>query len=125
MLSLREACQEVLYRGSDDESHLDNSGALESWLFVEREGSPCDVDGAALQDARNAPTPVPDELHQESNLNVGEGDQAAVRYDIVDGNMELMLEKNVLAQGIRFESEEGSKCDSNIYIYFFLPWRVQ
>ena len=34
LLSLREARQEVLYRGSDDESHLDNSEALESWLFV-------------------------------------------------------------------------------------------
>ena len=106
MLSLREARQEVLYRGSDDESHLDNSEALESWLFVEREGSPCDVDGAALQDARNAPTPVPDDLHQETDLNVCEGDQAAVRYDVVDGNVELMLEKDVLAQGILFESEE-------------------
>ena len=120
MLSLREACQEVLYRGSDDESHLDNSEALESWLFVEREGSPCDVDGAALQDARNAPTPVPDDLHQETDLNVGEGDQAAVRYDVVDGNMELMLEKDVLAQGILFGSEEGSKCDSKIYFLYFL-----
>ena len=39
----------------------------ESWLFAEREESPCDVDG----DARNAPTPVPDDLHQETDLNVG------------------------------------------------------
>ena len=43
-----------------------------SWFFVEREGSPRDVDGAALQDARRVPTPVPDDLHQESDLNIGE-----------------------------------------------------
>ena len=29
--------------------------------------------------------------------------------------MELMLENNVLAQEILFESEEGSKCDSKIF----------
>ena len=57
LFSLRESRQEVLCRGSDEESHLDNSE--ESWLFAEREGSPRDVDG----DARNAPTPVPDDLH--------------------------------------------------------------
>ena len=64
--------------------------------------SPRDVDGAALQDARNVPTPVPDDLHQETDWNVGEGDQAAVGYDIVDGNMELMLENKVLARGNYF-----------------------
>ena len=69
-------------------------------MFTEREGSPRDVDGAALQDARNAPTPVPDDLHQETDLNVGEGDQAAVGYDVGYGNMELMSENSVLAQGI-------------------------
>ena len=100
LLSLRESCQEVLYRGGDEESHLDNSE--ESWLFAEREGSPRDVDG----DARNAPTPVPDDLHQETDLNVGEGDQAAVGYAVVDGNMELMSESNILAQRILSESEE-------------------
>ena len=84
MLSLRESRQKVLCRGSDEESHLDNSE--ESRLFAEREESPRDVDG----DARIAPTPVPDDLHQETDLNVGEGDQAAVGYDVVDGNMELM-----------------------------------
>ena len=67
-------------------------------MFAERE----DVNG----DARNDPTPVPDDLHQETDLNVCEGDQAAVGYDVVDGNMELMSETNVLAQGILFESEE-------------------
>ena len=92
MLSLRESRQEVLCRGSDEECHLDNSE--ESWLFAEREGSPRDVDG----DARNAPTPVPDDLHQETDFNVGEGDQAAVGYDAVDGNMKLMSETNVLAR---------------------------
>ena len=107
MLSLREAHQEVFYRGSDEKSHLDNSE--ESWFFVEREGSPRDVDGAALQDARNVPTPVPDDLHQESDLNIGEGDQVAVGYYVVDGNMELMSENNVLAQGILFGSEEVLK----------------
>ena len=100
LLSLRESRQAVLYRGSDEESHLDNSE--ESWLFAEREGSTRDVNG----DARNAPTPGPDDLHQETDLNVGEGDQVAVRYDVVDGNMELMSENYVLAQGILFESEE-------------------
>ena len=82
MLSLRKAHQEVFYRGSDEESHLDNSE--ESWFFAEREGSPRDVDGAALQDARNVPTPVPDYLHQENGLNIGEGDQAAVGYGVLD-----------------------------------------
>ena len=113
MLSLIEAHQEVFYRGSDEESHLDNSE--ESWLFVEREGSLRNVDGAALQDARD----VPDDLHQETDLNVGEGDQAAVGYDVVDGNMELMSENNVLAQGILFESKEGRKWDSKIFFFFF------
>ena len=107
MLSLREAHQEVFYRGSDEESHLDNSD--ESWFFVEREGSPRDVDGAALQDARNVSTPVPDDLHQESDLNIGEGDQVAVRYYVVDGNMELTSENNVLAHVILFGSEEVLK----------------
>ena len=83
--------------------------------FAEREGFPHDVDGAACQEGRNVPTPVPDDIHQEGDLNVGEGDQAAVGYDVVDGNMELMLENNVLAQGILFESEEASKCDSKIF----------
>ena len=119
LLSLREAHQEIFYKGSDEESHSDNSE--ESWLFVDREGSPRDVDGAALQDTRNAPTPVPDDLHQKTDLNVGEGDQAAVRYDVVDGNMERMSENDVLALDILFESEEGSKCDSKI----FLQWRLQ
>ena len=64
---------------------------------------------------RNVPTPVPDDIYQETDLNVGEGDQAAVDYDVVDGNIELVLENNVLAQGILFESEEGSKCDSMIF----------
>ena len=100
MLSLRKSRQEVLCTGSDEESHLDNSE--ESWLFAEREESPRDVDG----DAQNAPTPVPDDLHHETDLNVGEGDQAAVGYGVVDGNMELTPETNVLAQGILFESEE-------------------
>ena len=113
LLSLIEAHQEVFYRGSDEESHLDNSE--ESWLFVEREGSLRNVDGAALQDARD----VPDDLHQETDLNVGEGDQAAVGYDVVDGNMELMSENNVLAQGILFESKEGRKWDSKIFFFFF------
>ena len=94
LLSPRESRQEVLYRGSDEESHVDNSE--ESWFFAEREGSPRDVDG----DMRNALTPVPDDLHQKTDLNVGEGDQAAVGHDVVDGNMELMSENNVLAQGI-------------------------
>ena len=107
MLSLREAHQEVFYRGSDEESHLDNS--KESWFFVDREGSPRDVDGAALQDAWNVPTPVPDDLHQESDMNIGEGDQVAVGYYVVDGNMELMSENNVRAQGILFGSEEVLK----------------
>ena len=71
-------------------------------MIAKREGSPCDVDG----DARNASTPVPDDLHRETELNVGEGNEAAVRYDIVDGNMELMSGNNVLSQGHRFESEE-------------------
>ena len=70
-------------------------------MFAEREESPRDVDG----DARNAPTPDPDDLHQETDLNVGEGDQAAVGYGVVDGKVELMSETNVLAQGILFESE--------------------
>ena len=96
LFSLRDSRQEILCRGSDEESHLYNSE--ESRLFAERE----DVNG----DARNDPTPVPDDLHQETDLNVREGDQAAVGYDIVDGNMELMSETNVLAQGILFESEE-------------------
>ena len=69
-------------------------------MFAYGEGFPHDVDGAALQDARNAPTPVPDDLHQETDLNVGESDQAAVKYDVVVGNMELMSENNVPAQGI-------------------------
>ena len=101
LLSLRESHQEDLYRGSDEESHRDNSG--ESWIFAEREGSPRDVDG----DAQNVPAPVPGDLHQETDLNIGEGDQAAVGYDVVDGNMELMSGNNVLAQRISFESEEG------------------
>ena len=100
LLSWRESRQEILCRGSDKESHLHNSE--ESWLFVQREDSPRDVDG----NARNAPTPVPDDLHQETDLNVGEGDQAAVGYDVLDGSMELMSEINILAQGILFESEE-------------------
>ena len=99
-LSLRESRQELLCRGSDEKSHLHNSE--ESWLFAEREESPRDVDG----DARYAPTPAPDDLHHETDLNVGEGDQAAVEYGVVDGNMELMSETNVLAQRILFESEE-------------------
>ena len=78
---------------------------------------PRDVDSAALQDERNATSPVPDDLHQETDLNVGEGDQAAVGYDVMDGNMELMSENNVLAQGILFESEEVNET--------FLPWRLQ
>ena len=82
MLSLRKAHQEVFYGGSDEESHLDSSE--ESWFFAEREGSPRDVDGEALQEARNVPNPVPDYLHQENDLNIGEGDQAAVRYGVVD-----------------------------------------
>ena len=41
---------------------------------MEREGSPRDVDHAALQDSQSVPTPVPDDLHQESDLNIGEGD---------------------------------------------------
>ena len=60
LLSLRESRQEVLCRGSDEESHSDNSE--ESRLFAEREESPRDDHG----DARNAPTPVPDDLHQET-----------------------------------------------------------
>ena len=90
MLSLREAHQEVFYRGSHEQSHLDISD--ESRFFLEREGSHRDVDGAALQDERNAPTPVPHDLHQETDLNIGEGDQAAVGYDVVDGNMQPMSE---------------------------------
>ena len=96
MLTLRESRQEVLSRGSDEEPHLDNSE--ESWLFAEREESPRDVDGYG----RNALTPVPDDLHQETDWTVGEGSQAAVRYGVVDSNMELMLETSVLAQGILF-----------------------
>ena len=69
-------------------------------MFAEREQSLRDVDG----DARNAPTPVPDNLHQETDLSVSEGDQAAVGYGVVDGKMELMSETNVLAHGILFES---------------------
>ena len=114
LLSLREAHQEVFYRDSDEESHLDNSEG--SWFFTEREGSPRDFDGAALQDVWNVPTPVPDDLHQGTDLNVGEGDQAAVGYDVVDGNMELMSENNILARGILFESEEGGKFDSVIFL---------
>ena len=101
MLSLRAARQEVLYRGSDEESHLDNSE--ENGLFADREGSPSDVDG----DARNAPTLVPDDLHQETDFNVCEDEQATIEYDVMDCNMELMLENNVLAQGIRSESQGG------------------
>ena len=82
MLSQRKAHQEVFYGDSDEESHLDNSE--ESSFFAEREGSPRDVDGAALQEARNVPTPVPDYLHQENDFNIGEGDQAAVGYGFVD-----------------------------------------
>ena len=84
-----------MYRGSNEESHKDNNE--ESWFFTGREGSPHDVDGAAPQDARNVPTPVPDDLHQETDLSVSEGDQAAVGYDVVDSNMELMSDNNVLA----------------------------
>ena len=69
---------------------------------MEREEFPRDVDC----DARNVPALVPDDLHQETDLNVGEGDQAAVGYGVVDGNTELMSETNVLAQGILFESKE-------------------
>ena len=68
---------------------------------------------------RTVPTPFPDDLHQETDLNCGEGDHAAVGYDFVNDNMELMSENNVLAQGIIFESEEGSKCDSKIFSFFF------
>ena len=57
---------------------------------MEREEIPRDVDG----DARNAPPLVPDDLHHKTDLNVGEGDQAAVGYGVVDGNMELMSETN-------------------------------
>ena len=57
---------------------------------MDRERSLRDVDGAALQDARNAPNQLLDDLHQETDLSVGEGGQAAVQYDIVDGNTELM-----------------------------------
>ena len=71
-------------------------------MFAEREESARDVDS----DTRNAPTPVPDDLHHETDLNVGEGDQAAVGYGVVGGNMELMSETNALAQRILFESEE-------------------
>ena len=84
--------------------------------FAEGEGFPHDVDGAACQEVRNVPTPGPDDIYQETDLNVGEGDQAAVDYDVVDGNIELVLENNVLAQGILFESEEGSKCDSIFFV---------
>ena len=89
---------------------------------MEREESPRDVDG----DARNAPTPVPDDLHQETDLNVSEGDQAAVRYDVVDGNMELMSKTNVLAQEFFLKARNESKCDSEIFFYFFFsPWHMQ
>ena len=120
LLSLRESRREVLYRGSDEESHLDTNE--ESRFFAEKEGSPRDVDC----DARNAATPVPDGLRQETDLNVGEGDQAAVGYDAVDGNMQLMSENNVLAQGIK----HGMKVNVNrrffIFILFtFLSWRLQ
>ena len=71
-------------------------------MFAEREGYPRDVDG----DAQNAPAPVPDDLHQETDLSVGESDQAAVGYDVVDGNMEPMSGSNVLAQRISSESKE-------------------
>ena len=71
-------------------------------MFAEREESLRDGDG----DTRNAPTPVPDDLHQETYLNNGEGDQAPVGYGVGDGNMKLMSETNVLAQRILFESEE-------------------
>ena len=129
LLSLREAHQEIFCRGSDEESHSDN--IEESWLFADREGSPRDVDGAALQDVRHAATPVPDDLHLEADLNVREGDQAA-GYDVVDGHMELMWANNVHAQGILFENEEGSKCDLKdfyflvFFVFFvFLPWPLQ
>ena len=102
-----------LYRRSVEESHLDSSG--ESWFFAEREGSPGDVDGAALQDSRTVPTPFTDGLHQETDLKCGEGDHAAVGYDVVDDNMELMSENNFLGQGILLESEEWSKCDSKVF----------
>ena len=75
---------------------------------MDREGSHSDVDGAALlQDAWNAPNPVPDDLHQETDLNVDQDEQGAVRHGIVDCDIQLMS----LAQGILFENNEGRKCE--------------
>ena len=79
---------------------------------MDREGSPRNVDGAALQDMRNAPNPVPGDLHQETDLNVGEADQGAVGHDFVDGDMELMSENNVLAQESFLQSNEGRKFEN-------------
>ena len=41
----------------------------ESWRFADREASARNVNGAEIQDARNAPNPLPGDLHQETDLN--------------------------------------------------------
>ena len=76
MLSLREAHQDIFNTGSEEESHLYDGD--KNWRYADGEGFPHNIDGAALQDVRNAP--IPGDLHQETDLKKG-----TVGDNIVDG----------------------------------------
>ena len=76
---------------------------------MNREESHRESDDAELQEAWNAPNPVPGYLYQETDSNIWEGYQAAASHDIEDVEMDMVSENNnVLAQSILLDIDDGS-----------------